>query len=91
MLLCKKLHSPRQFSGADGNRLRMVTTQLVDKAERRGTFVELEVTEAALTAYYQTHDADKAGEVKGIVEKYAGKTAKLMRALTKKYGKREVE
>lgn len=46
------------------------------------------MTPSALSAYYSKHDPEKAGEesVAGIIAKYDGKTAKLARSLSKKYG-----
>ena len=74
-----------EFSGADGRRLHGVTSELAAKAERRGTFVGVTVTEDSLLAFYKEHDESKLGDVPKVASKYASKTAKLMRLLKKKY------
>ena len=62
------------------------TTELVERAERAGTFVGLEVGVEELVTFYQEHDEGMVGEAQNIAAKYANTTAKLVRMLRKKYG-----
>jgi len=76
-----------QFSGADDRSLRHYTSDVVDKAEEAGTYVGQEVTGAALRKFYDENDAKKAEESPKLAEKYAQKTAQLMRVCKAKYSK----
>ena len=71
----------KQFSGADERQLRAVTSEIARKAAQ----MNVEVTEEALTAYYQEFDATKVDKVQEILAKY--KHADLVKNLKAKYGK----
>ncbi|CAK0810665.1 unnamed protein product [Prorocentrum cordatum] len=75
-----------EFSGADERTLRRYTESAVDRSEEVGTYVGLEVTAAALRAFYEEHDQSKLPEVDALAAKYASKTAVLMRVSSQKYG-----
>ena len=74
-----------EFSGADGRRLHSVVSELANKAEKKGTYVNQHVTEQSLTDFYTKHDESKIDDVQKVVAKYGTKTAKLIRILKKKY------
>ena len=74
-----------EFSGADGRRLHSVVSELANKAEKKGTYVNQHVTEQSLTDFYTKHDESKIDDVQKVVAKYGTKTVKLIRILKKKY------
>lgn len=74
-----------QFSGADERALRHYTASLAEQAEEAGTYVDKHVSRAALKSFYETHDPTKANESSTLADKYADKTAQLMRVCQKKY------
>jgi len=74
-----------QFSGADERSLRHYTMSLAEQAEEAGTYVDKHVSKAALKSFYEAHDPAKANESSKLADKYAYKTAQLMRVCQKKY------
>lgn len=76
-----------QFSGADERSLRQYTSDVFDRTEEVGTYVGMEVTGQALRRFYEEHDTEKAKEAAHLAEKYAHKTAQLIRVCKQKYGK----
>ena len=74
------------FSGADSRRLRHVTEQLAQQAERQGTFVGQVVSEQALAAFYAKHDPSKVDQAGSLASQYNATTARLVKLLHKKYG-----
>jgi thioredoxin reductase (NADPH) len=77
-----------RFSGADGGQLEKVSRLLADEAREfmeLGTFPNHQVTDEALTAFYEAHDPAKANGVNETLQKYESKTAQLMRGLKQKY------
>eukprot|EP00949_MAST-11_sp_MAST-11-sp1_P004265 g4265.t1 len=78
-----------EFSGADERRLRQTAQNLASEAERRGTYVGMEVSTDGMREFYEEHDGGKVkdGSASKFAEKYRHKPAKLVRLLRKKYGK----
>jgi thioredoxin-disulfide reductase len=76
-----------QFSGADERGLRHSTADVAEKTEDAGTYVGQEVTSDALHKFYEANDPSKASEATNLAEKYAQKTALLMRVCRQKYSK----
>lgn len=74
-----------QFSGADERALRSSTASLAEQAEEAGTYVGKHVSRAALKSFYEAHDPAKVNESSKLADKYADKTAQLMRVCQKKY------
>ncbi|CAE8590425.1 unnamed protein product [Polarella glacialis] len=78
----KKLN---QVRGADERGLRSYTEEAVRRAEEAGVFTGKEVTSEALQKFYEVNDPSKAGEAIELAEKYAEKTALLIRICNQKY------
>lgn len=74
-----------KFSGADERSLRSYTKSIVQQSQNEGTYVGQMVSSDALRKFYEKHDPEKAKEASQLAEKYAFKTAQLMRVCNKKY------
>merc|ERR1711871_1446225 len=72
-----------EFSGASSHELERISRQIASEAKQKGVYLNKEVTAASLADFYEEVEPAKVETSADIAQKYAKKTAKLMRMLKK--------